>query len=153
MERYIYCEYFSRMRKAVTRVNHLCRHFAQSRGFVSAKMADLNINSKYKMLSGYDIPALGYGVSRLLFCIYFSLAKYKYNYLFTRRDSHGFSLKTRSDPVLIPSMINRFIKRTISPPRRSLKQTSSSSTDHMQSGPPTSPKTSPCTRSKPAIDM
>ena len=30
-------------------------------------MADLNINSKYRMLSGYDIPALGYGVSRLRF--------------------------------------------------------------------------------------
>ena len=57
------------MRKAVTRVNHLCRHFAQPRRFVSTKMADLNINSKYKMLSGYDIPALGYGVSSLILYI------------------------------------------------------------------------------------
>ena len=28
-------------------------------------MAALNINSKYKMLSGYEIPVLGYGVSPL----------------------------------------------------------------------------------------
>ena len=59
------------MRKAVTRVNHLYRHCTQPSRFVSTKMADLNINSKYKMLSGYDIPALGYGVSRLLFYISF----------------------------------------------------------------------------------
>ena len=53
-------------------VNHLHRHFTQSRSVTSTTMADLNINSKYKMLSGYDIPALGYGVSRLLSYIYFS---------------------------------------------------------------------------------
>lgn len=50
------------MKKAVARLSHLHRQFTQSRGFTSTKMADLNINSKYKMLSGYDIPALGYGV-------------------------------------------------------------------------------------------
>ena len=51
------------MRKVVTRLSQLHRQIAKPRGFVSVKMADLNINTKYKMLSGYDIPALGYGVS------------------------------------------------------------------------------------------
>ena len=56
------------MRKAVNRLGHFHRQFTQRqftqpRGFTSRKMADLTINSKYKMLSGYDIPALGYGVS------------------------------------------------------------------------------------------
>ena len=61
-------------------------------------MADLNINSKYKMLSGYDIPALGYGVSSL----------YLYIVLLSK-DNHNYpcdwtvtaSLKTRLDHVLI----------------------------------------------------
>ena len=52
------------MRKAIAKLSHLNRQFTYPRGFVSTKMADLNINSSYKMLSGYDIPVLGYGVSR-----------------------------------------------------------------------------------------
>ena len=64
------------MNKSVTRLNHLYSHFTQSRSFVSMKMADLNINSKYRMLSGHDIPALGYGVSR---CLFIQFAKVKEN--------------------------------------------------------------------------
>ena len=30
----------------------------------------LNIDTKYKMLSGYEMPALGYGVSLLYRCLY-----------------------------------------------------------------------------------
>lgn len=50
------------MRKAVSSLSQLHRQFTQSRAFASSKMANLNIDSKYRMLSGYDIPALGYGV-------------------------------------------------------------------------------------------
>ena len=49
--------------RAVGRLSSLRGHI-QSRGFASsASMAALSINSKYKMLSGYEIPVLGYGVS------------------------------------------------------------------------------------------
>lgn len=61
------------MRKAIAKLSHLHRQFTHPRGFVSTKMADLNINSNYKMLSGYEIPVLGYGVSRCFF-ISFALA-------------------------------------------------------------------------------
>lgn len=42
---------------------------SRSRSFSStpAAMAGLNINSKYRMLSGYEIPVLGYGVCRKTF--------------------------------------------------------------------------------------
>ena len=61
------------MRKAIANLSHLHRQFTHPRGFVSTKMANLNINSNYKMLSGYEIPVLGYGVSRYFF-ILFALA-------------------------------------------------------------------------------
>lgn len=49
--------------RAVGRLSILRAHI-QKRGFASSpSMATLNINSKYKMLSGYEIPVLGYGVS------------------------------------------------------------------------------------------
>ena len=42
------------------------RGYIQTRGFASsASMAALSIDSKYKMLSEYEIPVLGYGVSLL----------------------------------------------------------------------------------------
>ena len=48
---------------AVSRLIKLRNPF-QTRGIAAAAtMANLNINSKYKMLSGYEIPVLGYGVS------------------------------------------------------------------------------------------
>ena len=59
-----YC--LSDMRKAIERLSHLHPQSLRSRTFVSTKMAKLSIDSKYKMLSGYDIPALGYGVSEYI---------------------------------------------------------------------------------------
>lgn len=51
--------------RAVGRLSSLRGHI-QPRGFTSSpSMAAFNINSKYKMLSGYEIPVLGYGVSPL----------------------------------------------------------------------------------------
>ena len=60
------------MRKAAQILNNkIPRHLSQSRGFSSsAKMAHLDINSKHKMLSGYDIPLLGYGVSKYPYISY-----------------------------------------------------------------------------------
>ncbi len=58
---------FITMRKVVARLGYLHRQFIQPRGFVSMKMSDLNINSKYEMLSGYEIPILGYGVSKYFY--------------------------------------------------------------------------------------
>ena len=40
------------------------------------KMADLDINSKYKMLSGYDIPALGYGVRKYFLYFLYNLTQW-----------------------------------------------------------------------------
>lgn len=37
--------------------------YCQMRGFASSVMKSMDINSKYKMLSGYEIPISGYGVS------------------------------------------------------------------------------------------
>lgn len=37
-------------------------------------MADLSINTKYKMLSGYEIPALGFGVCAVKHHIFAILA-------------------------------------------------------------------------------
>ena len=91
------------MRKAVTRVNHLYRHFAQPRRFASTKMADLNIDTKYKMLSGHDIPALGYGVSRLHFYVVF-LGQIPINTNIYETGQSLAVLRTRSDHALI-SMI------------------------------------------------
>lgn len=49
--------------RAVGRLSNLGGHI-KTRGFASSpNMAALSINSKYKMLSGYEIPLLGYGVS------------------------------------------------------------------------------------------
>ena len=51
--------------RIVRRLSSLRSHI-QTRGFASSpNMAALKINSKYKMLSGYEIPVLGYGVSLL----------------------------------------------------------------------------------------
>ena len=51
--------------RTVGKLSSLRSHL-QKRGFASSpSMAALNINSKYKMLSGYEIPVLGYGVSPL----------------------------------------------------------------------------------------
>lgn len=36
----------------------------QARGLASSAMARVDINSRYKMLSGYEIPILGFGVSQ-----------------------------------------------------------------------------------------
>ena len=48
--------------RAVRRLSNL-RGQIQTRGFASTpSMAALSVNSKYKMLSGYEIPVLGYGV-------------------------------------------------------------------------------------------
>ena len=48
--------------RAVGRLSSLRAHI-QKRGFASSpSMATLNIDSKYKLLSGYEIPVLGYGV-------------------------------------------------------------------------------------------
>lgn len=35
----------------------------QTRKFATTVTSKMDINTKYKMLSGYEIPALGYGVS------------------------------------------------------------------------------------------
>ena len=49
--------------RAVGQLRNLRGHI-QSRGIASSlNMAALTIDSKYKMLSGYEIPVLGYGVS------------------------------------------------------------------------------------------
>ena len=51
------------MMRTVLRLNNLRGHI-QTRCFASSpSMAALSIDSKYKMLSGYEIPVLGYGVS------------------------------------------------------------------------------------------
>ena len=48
--------------KAVGRLSNI-RGQIQKRGFASSpSMAAFNIDSKYQMLSGYEIPVLGYGV-------------------------------------------------------------------------------------------
>ena len=48
--------------RAVGRLSNLRGHI-QTRCFASSpSMAALSIDSKYKMLSGYEIPVLGYGV-------------------------------------------------------------------------------------------
>ena len=47
---------------------------AFSRGFASTTMAQSqSLNSKYRMLSGYEIPILGYGVCTISFDIPFLL--------------------------------------------------------------------------------
>ena len=51
--------------RTIGRLSNLRGHI-QIRGFASnPNMATFSINSKYRMLSGYEIPVLGYGV-RLL---------------------------------------------------------------------------------------
>ena len=51
--------------RAVGRLSNLRGHI-RTRGFASSpNMAALSLSSKYKMLSGYEIPVLGYGVSPL----------------------------------------------------------------------------------------
>ena len=51
------------MMRTVRRLNNIRGHI-QIRGFASSpRMATLSIQSKYKMLSGYEIPVLGFGVS------------------------------------------------------------------------------------------
>ena len=51
------------MMRTVGRLNNLRGHIG-IRGFASSpSMAALSIDSKYKMLSGYEIPVLGFGVS------------------------------------------------------------------------------------------
>jgi len=49
-----------------SRLVELSTHFwiiPRSYSAQSARMAKLDIHTKYKMLSGYEIPVLGYGVS------------------------------------------------------------------------------------------
>ena len=54
---------YSSIMRAVGRLSKIRGHI-QTRGFASSpNMAALSITSKYKMLSGYEIPVLGYGVS------------------------------------------------------------------------------------------
>jgi hypothetical protein len=50
--------------KTITRLSYLKKPLV-SRNFSTTRtaMAKLDLNSKYKMLSGYEIPVLGYGVS------------------------------------------------------------------------------------------
>lgn len=54
-----------------TSLNRLSRRFSPIKfcrfSTGTYTMAELNINTKYKMLSGYEIPALGYGVCCVLF--------------------------------------------------------------------------------------
>ena len=47
-----------------SRLNSIKNQLLSDRGL--EKMANLNVNTKYRMLSGFDIPALGFGVSQLL---------------------------------------------------------------------------------------
>lgn len=54
---------YSSIMRAVGRLSKVRGHI-QTLGFASSpSMAALSITSKYKMLSGYEIPVLGYGVS------------------------------------------------------------------------------------------
>ena len=72
------------------------------------KMADLNINSKYKMLSGYDIPVLGYGVSKYFF-IFIAVGKMK-NSIYETGLLRPFK---DNNKLIADAVIDRFIKRTI----------------------------------------
>lgn len=54
---------------AAARFSNVTGHLRSTprvREFASAAMANLTINSTYRMLSGHEIPALGYGVSTIL---------------------------------------------------------------------------------------
>ncbi len=97
------------MRKAVDRLHHLHRQLTQRRGFVS-KMADLNINSKYKMLSGHEIPILGYGVCKTVLQ-YINVSANANNNIYTRGMLRFFR---HEDKPNADNVIDRFIKRDIS---------------------------------------
>ena len=50
--------------KSFSRLSQTSKHLSVQKCFSTGRhdMAKLDINTKYKMLSGYEIPLLGYGV-------------------------------------------------------------------------------------------
>lgn len=58
----------SRLKVLQPQLAHLSRPFSSK----SAAMAGLDISSRYRMLSGYEIPVLGYGVcNKISLCVHY----------------------------------------------------------------------------------
>lgn len=74
---------------AKARLSNVTGHLystSRVKDFASAAMTSFTINSTYRMLSGHDIPVLGYGVSMIL-DIHFQTPLLLNNFLSTKSEN------------------------------------------------------------------